>query len=275
MMSANFGTHPVSDALGIEVDFDPTKPLDEGGQRRLRNLFNKHHLLVFTKRAMAREDQRRLVGYLGPVLASDRTAIVSNVEANGVLGDVELGYHSDLAFTSEPYLGLSLYGLDVDDGESATRFANAARAYERLPGDLRQRVEGLQALNVYSYDPVGIDHTAEVDPSIPQAIHPVVSRHPVTGTPVLYVTEQQTHHIVGLTTPESDEILDAIFESMYAPDNVYEHWWKRDDLVIWDNIAVQHARRAVDQGMRRTLRREIIGKHDLTELVPDFKPSLT
>ena len=44
---------------------------------------------------------------------------------------------------------------------------------------------------------------------------------------------------------------------MYAPDNVYEHTWQVGDLLVWDNLALQHARDAVNG--RRTLRRVPVG----------------
>ena len=40
---------------------------------------------------------------------------------------------------------------------------------------------------------------------------------------------------------------------------MYEHHWRNGDLVIWDNVALQHARPPIADGTRRTLRRVVCG----------------
>jgi hypothetical protein len=37
--------------------------------------------------------------------------------------------------------------------------------------------------------------------------------------------------------------------------------WRLGDLVLWDNIALQHARAAVNPSSRRTLRRVVANDH--------------
>ena len=65
-----------------------------------------------------------------------------------------------------------------------------------------------------------------------------------------------THEVVGLPATESDELLDRLFERLYDPANVIEHEWGQGDLLVWDNLAVQHGRPNVDEsGAVRTLRR--------------------
>jgi alpha-ketoglutarate-dependent taurine dioxygenase len=47
------------------------------------------------------------------------------------------------------------------------------------------------------------------------------------------------------------------------------HHWQVDDLVVWDNHAVQHSRPDVGQEHPRTLRRVSIGEaQDLTIFAP-------
>ena len=66
--------------------------------------------------------------------------------------------------------------------------------------------------------------------------------HPRTGRPILFVTEHHADRIHELDADESREILGGIFEHMYGPSHIYTHRWHLHDLVIWDNLAVQHAR---------------------------------
>jgi alpha-ketoglutarate-dependent taurine dioxygenase len=74
--------------------------------------------------------------------------------------------------------------------------------------------------------------------------------------------EQQASHFDGWSCAKSDELLDACFAQLYAPANVYEHDWKASDLIAWDNIALQHGRRANPKTVRRSLRR--VAMHHVT-----------
>jgi taurine dioxygenase len=76
------------------------------------------------------------------------------------------------------------------------------------------------------------------------------------------VNEQQASHFVGLTMDESDELLDELFAYMYDDRFVYEHQWAEGDLIVWDNITLQHGRRANAPDARRCLRR--ITMNDIT-----------
>jgi taurine dioxygenase len=55
------------------------------------------------------------------------------------------------------------------------------------------------------------------------------------------------------------EVLDSLFQYLYDPSNIYEHRWEVGDLVVWDNIAVQHSRGPIPAGCRRRFRRVAIG----------------
>ena len=61
-----------------------------------------------------------------------------------------------------------------------------------------------------------------------------------------------------------------IGHALYAPDNVYTHRWQPDDLLIWDNHALQHARDVPGESPR-TLRRVAISHRGMEELVPGFR----
>jgi len=85
---------------------------------------------------------------------------------------------------------------------------------------------------------------------------PVAHWHPRTGRTLLYVSQQMTREVVELESHERDDLLDALFAHLYDPANLLEHEWRAGDLVIWDNLAVQHARPNVRaDGPVRTLRK--------------------
>ena len=65
-----------------------------------------------------------------------------------------------------------------------------------------------------------------------------------------------------MTEVRGAELLKKLCATLYASERRYEHVWRRGDLLIWDNLAIQHARtRAAElsQG-RRVMRRVQLGK---------------
>ena len=97
----------------------------------------------------------------------------------------------------------------------------------------------------------------ETPPFLPQKRQPVIIDHPVTGEPVLFVTELQTARIEGLVQAESDALLDRLFTALYDPAKVYEHVWRPGDFLLWDNLALQHGR--ADQAATLEARRNPSG----------------
>ena len=64
-------------------------------------------------------------------------------------------------------------------------------------------------------------------------------------------------------------MLEELFAHLYAPENVFEHEWRQGDLVVWDNIAAQHARGNVEmEGPERSLRKVIAPKQDVAMARP-------
>jgi taurine dioxygenase len=65
-----------------------------------------------------------------------------------------------------------------------------------------------------------------------------------------------TNEITGQSHADSEALLEELFAHLYRADLLYEHEWRKHDLVAWDNIAVQHARPNVTlEGPVRTLRK--------------------
>ena len=96
---------------------------------------------------------------------------------------------------------------------------------------------------------------AEVEAHHPRAIHPVITHDTWSGDAALMVSEQQTDRILEWDADASEDTLQALFALLYRPDNVYEHQWREGDLVIWDNLALQHGRPELIREGERTLRR--------------------
>ena len=248
-------SHISLEPFGIEVKLDLAAGLSSSEKEELRRLYARDGLLLIRGLRLGLEEQMELCSIFGPVLhGPGETYIVSNDPQVGILGNVELIFHNDIPYVPAPYRAGALYAIEVSGEATATRFASGLRAYERLPESLRQRVDGLNTLQIRTRALDRRNRLTDAQPTDNCAIQALVGRQRESKRPYLFAGETHTACIIGMSEAESDALLEELFGYFYAPDNVYEHSWKTGDIVIWDNLAVHHARKTVSGG-RRTLQR--------------------
>ncbi|MED5357576.1 MAG: TauD/TfdA family dioxygenase, partial [Pseudomonadota bacterium] len=173
---------------------------------------------------------------------------VSNVHENGKpLGSHDAGryWHSDLCYLEKPSSVTLLHALEVPtrDGITfgATQFAGASAAYDALPTDMQERIEGLTARNGYrfmwnrkarEFGKRPVLNKTELQKFPEDAIHPIARTHPETGRKCLYVCDGYTHAIEGMEKDKSDSLLAFLFDHIAKPDFRYSHDWQVGDLLI-------------------------------------------
>lgn len=269
-----FELRELSPALGVEIrGLDLARPLSDAQRRELGRLFDRHHLLLFRGQEVGDEEHLRLCRALRPVC--DPIGYISNVEATGYHPEVKLLFHSDFTFTPHPLEGISLYAVELGPGAASTRFASAVQAARALPARLRARLEGLEVLMLANIAqgredvPARAVRVADDAPRdlYPRIARPAISTHPRSGVPYLLPSEQQASHFVGLSLAESDALLDELFAHLYAEAHLLEHSWQPHDLLVWDNLALQHGRRENPRTVRRSLRRIPMSSRPFREIV--------
>jgi alpha-ketoglutarate-dependent taurine dioxygenase len=254
---------------GAEVlGFDPRVAVDDASCRELRHAIDERGLVVFRDIELDWPSQQYLTELLVSAAPPSEVArfegepwiaYVSNRVEGALIPYGRLLWHSDTMWSDRPEDAISLYGLEVEPGVAPTLYASTTRGWDTLPDDLRARVEDVQVLHGE-----GQQQQAQADPTLFLYNHehnrsvttPVALRHPRTGRTMLYVSEMQTRELVGLSPEESAALLDALRTHLYQPANTYEHHWRQGDLVVWDNLAIQHTRPYVAlDGPVRTLRK--------------------
>ncbi len=268
-----FETIRLSPALGAEIrGLDLSCPLDGETIAALRSAWLENFVLVFRGQMLDGEAQARFANYFGPVSESPqapdrlrrkhnpdrRILLVTNIredgEPIGALPDGELQFHSDSAFLERPLMATVLHAVEIPDRGGETLFANVCMAYEALDADLKERLEGRRAFNIYDYS-VQVKSGTLDRAGLPQAVHPVVRTHPETGARAVYVNRLMTEEILDMPRADSAALLERLFDSVERPEFVYEHVWRKGDLVIWDNRCAQHARRDFPGDQTRLMRR--------------------
>lgn len=255
--------------FGIEIGVRLDQPLPAGFEQRLVSLFDEHKLLLFRDQQVSEDQQVRLLSLFGKVLGSQGE--FREISSDGNLGSGPLTWHSDLAFTDDPFKIISLHAVEVNDGQSWTAFANGVAAMEHLPADLAEAIAGRDAVTALALiqSHRTVDH--DVPDYVPQQVRPAVIPHPRTGEPTLYISDMQTARIEGLPRAESDALLAALFDELYAEDHIYRHHWNNGDLLIWDNIALQHSRCDLTGMTPRRLQRVCVADKSFFELLPQFR----
>ena len=265
-MAAAMQVKDISSAYGSEIeDLDLREELDAQTIRALRELLDERSALLFRGIDLDYESQdrlcRRLIGDEGPGSTADRDPrFISNKEPDGLAPYGRLMFHADMMWAPEPFQVLSLYAVNVESGSATTSLTSGVHVWETLPADLRARVDGLHAVHITGqvYARGGDDLLRPQREHEESKVSPIVIRHPRTGKTILYVSQQMTREIVELPHDESEELLQVLFAHLYDPAVVYEHEWRNGDLLVFDNLAMQHARGNVEAGGPvRTLRKVI------------------
>lgn len=260
---------PVTLTLGMRVQgCDLRTPLDEATAKLLRQQLHQHGLLLFRDQDLTDEQQLRFaltfgkISKQGPIqkVAPDVT-FVSNTRSDGTFGKGELSFHSDQCYYAHPMKAIMLYGLDVPTAGGETLFVNMAEVVASMPEALRRELESLKVRHELDYGQLdyGAEMKKNVAPSVIAAEHPAIARHPWSGQMVLMSNAYTSKAVVGVDAERSTQILRQLEALVSDPARVYRHQWKKGDLVLWDNLLLQHARSAFDPAETRTLRRCAIG----------------
>jgi len=254
--------------FGVEIEVDCTARCSDDQQEELRRLYAIDGLIVARGQSLTMNQQRVFVSIFGPVLDNDfENSYVSNVRDDGILGTTEIRFHNDVTFLPAPYLGASLHAIELGEGAAATRFASGMRAYDRLPEKLRTRIEPLRSLQARAHGDNRRTRLGDLEPGDICAVHSVVGCQQGTGRRYIFVNPVATDSIIGLAEADSEALLAELFDYLYAADEIYRHDWQLGDIVIWDNLAVHHARDDASRA-RRTLQRVTIAQLGYADQYP-------
>ena len=236
--------------IGAEVrDVDLAAPLSNEQAQDLHDAWLDWKLLVFRDQELTREHHKAFARRFGklhvhPMQHQYRgDPEILKVKTSGdsayTAGD---GWHTDVTCDEIPPLGSMLYVTETPAcGGGDTLFADMCLAYELLSEPMRQFLAGLTAVHDGALPYVGSYKSTPPEGGYPRNEHPVVTRHPETGQPVLYVNRGFTSHIVGLSSAESRAVLEMLYRHI---DSTPRLWcrveWRPKTLTFWDNRCTQH-----------------------------------
>ncbi len=267
----------LSPHIGAEVKgIDLNQEQDEDTMAELKRLWLEHIVLLFRDQELDQAAQLRATEFFGKVGYLARPAkehpvgyskllpnvmLISNIRENGepigALPDGEMMFHHDMLHAELPHKGTLLYSVEIPSHGGETLFASGYAAYDTLPDEIREPLEGKWAKHHYNYGSTNKgDGKGTV--AFSDSEHPIFRTHEETGRKAIYVNRLMTEEVIGLPKDESDRLLNALFDHMEKPEFVYEHTWRVGDLLLWDNRNSSHARRDFPDGERRLMLRTTI-----------------
>jgi taurine dioxygenase len=141
-------------------------------------------------------------------------------------------WHTDLIHTREPASFTMLHAIAVPDSGGGTFFANQVAAYDALAASVQEKINELEVIHCYE---------GRTDGSMPETVHPLVRKHPVTGRKALYGAADTGIGIVGMPQEEARNVYAGIGAHATQDRFVYLHRYRINDIVIWDNAQLLHS----------------------------------
>jgi taurine dioxygenase len=175
-------------------------------------------------------------------------------------------WHNDVTYLATPPMGAVLYAQEIPQLGGDTLWANMYAAYEALSEPMQGFVSGLRAIHSFAknftpdrFVSLGMEERREqMYAEHPPVSHPVVRTNPITGRKALFVNQDFTSHIEGISARESDALLRFLFEHMAQPEFQVRWRWESGDVAFWDNRWTQHCALADYYPQRRVVRRATI-----------------
>ena len=259
---------PLHPMLGAEVfGFDVHRGGSATELAALREAYARYSLLLFRgAERLPGSRHAEIAAWFGPPapVANDGAGnVVSVLHNRDPAGSMQLPFHCDLTYTDVPIKAICLQAVELPEAPTSTTFVSNFAAWDRLSPRRQADLAGLTLRHVH------ISQVAEYNWPPFIADHPLRFPHPRSGRPLLLVTEHHATRVVELEEAESDALIAELCAHIYARQCLYDHVWQLGDVIMWDNLAVQHARREHSDyaGGARVLQRVALAEVGLAELI--------
>ncbi|WP_318342471.1 MULTISPECIES: taurine dioxygenase [Acinetobacter] len=243
---------PTIGAIIHDVDLNTVY---ENTTQQIQQALLDHHVIFFRNQQLAPQAQAELARGFGSLHIHPIFPTVENVPEIIVLDswkqdlrDNEL-WHTDVTFSQNPPLGCVLQAIKIPPVGGDTLWSSGVAAFAALDQSLQQKLKGLTAthdirqsfpIERFAHNDVERKKLEETFKRNPPVVHPVVRTHPVTGQPILFVSEGFTTRINELDESESAELLQYLFAHA-THEQFHLRWqWQEGDVAIWDNRCTQH-----------------------------------
>ena len=268
---------PLHPHIGAEIrGLDLTRPVAPEAFSVIDAAFSRHAVLVFPDQPLSDEQQIAFSRLFGPLETSPdyagskksrlphrEIADISNLDPEGRVMSAEDKrllfnrgnqlWHTDSSFKFVPARCSLLSAREIPPSGGETEFADMRAAYDALPADKKQVIEGLvvehsifRSRALIGFSEFNEDIHRELPP-VPQLL---VRRHAGSGRKTLYLASHASH-VIGWPVEEGRRLIEELVAFATQPHFVYPHRWRVGDLVIWDDRCTMHRGRPYDDTRHR------------------------
>ncbi|KAH7025654.1 uncharacterized protein B0I36DRAFT_375758 [Microdochium trichocladiopsis] len=186
---------------------------------------------------------------------SDKGSYFDN-QKEGQLNTV--AWHTDMSYEINPPCTTFLSSLAGPECGGDTLYLNAMTAYDRLSPVMQKFLETLEALHSGTRQNLLSGKTNLARRPGIDTVHPVIRKHPVTGRKAIWVNPEYTTKIIGMRKPESDMLLNFLFDHLHKGlDFQTRVAWEDGTVVVYDNRMVQHSV-TLDYGLGNGVKRHLV-----------------
>ena len=268
----SFTIAPLTEHTGAEVTgLDFRRPIDAEIRAALNRAFVDRHVLVMRDQQFGPDEFKSAVQLFGELQPHDKkehhvpghpdVSYVSNDEfVNGrriIPGET---FHTDHSNHPRPPKATTLFAVALPSHGGDTQYVNMHRAYDDLPAETKDKIDGLKAVHVYlskySPRPLGLLTEESRRKLPPPGIHPLVRTHPENGRKALFLNPVRIESIGGMDDEAALALIADLMRHATQKKYEYRHKWRPGDWVLWDNRSVMHqANPDYDMNERRYLYR--------------------
>ena len=253
--TAGLDIRPLQPTIGAEISgIDLTQPLSNAQRDAIRAAVVRHKVVFFRNQSLTPQAQAQFAAHFGPLYTHPTTskakqaapdlapihtiAAVDNAKYDKLakVRRIKPGeaYHSDTSWRLVPTWGAVLAAVDLPPVGGDTVWVDAHLAYEGLPQDIKDRLEGRYVTHDFRAALEAVGH------EYPIVSHPVVRTHPESGEKILWVNFTQNPQILGLDIAESEELLEAVLLQYKRPEFQVRFSWQPGSVAFWDNRGAVH-----------------------------------
>ncbi|GAM04287.1 TauD/TfdA dioxygenase family protein [Novosphingobium sp. MBES04] len=243
----------IKDKIGAYVLNSKEELLSGSLGDALRELLEERGVLVFPKIGFTNEEQiafTKTLGTYAPERKGDEEEVTKISIDPAIAGPTaeylkgSLYWHIDGTMQEVPILASILSCKKPSPkGTGNTGFSNTYAAYDALPQEEKDRIEGLKVRHgawatLFFYNPEPPVAMLKGMQAIGDNTLPLVWTHK-SGRKSL-VIGNTAHTVVDMDVMEGRLLLNELREWATREEFTYSHEWSEGDLVIWDNTGTMH-----------------------------------
>lgn len=269
----------MKDLPGVGVEFYGAniRDLSDAEMATVKAAFAEEGVIFFRGQSLSEDDHIAFAERWGDINVNrffaahpKRPRIALVLKEKDQKDNIGGGWHTDHSYDVEPAMGSILLARELPPTGGNTLFLSMYSAYETLPDDLKEAIDGKRAIHsakhifgssssaayqsgdIQAGGRIGNSGTAD---AMTDVVHPIVIEHPLSGKPALYVNPGFTIGIEGMDEDESKPILAKLFAHSMSESATTEFKWEDGSMAFWDNRSTWHWAKNDYHGHRRLMHR--------------------